>query len=521
MCIRDTLESTDIGKNFLTKFPQMMVLEKVEGHARHTGKHAAGIFLSNTPIKNFCAVDRDGVVMMDKHDVEGIGGLKIDCLGLRMLSVIGDCLEMIGMSREELLQIDLEDEKAFDVLNRHHFAGIFQFEGYALQSLTKQMKVEEFNDVVAITSLARPGPLHCGGATAFIARRVGDEPVTHMHPMVAPFTQDTLGTIVYQEQVMEIGRAVGKLSWEDVSKLRKAMSKSLGEEFFNQYWLKFEKGASENGIESKDAKLIWDSMCTFGSWAFNKSHAVSYGMISYYCCWLKAYHPLEYAASNLMHSKDDASAVKMLRELVKSGYEYAEFDKDLSEENWSIKDGKLVGGFLNIKGVGAVTAGKMVKAREGGKALTAGEIKKLATATTPYGDIFETERRFGDYYVNPERYKINSQHPDHISSIQDEGEYIFIGKLVAKNLRDLNEYKSVVERGGKLVKNNPLLLNFTVEDDTDSIICTINRWDYPKVGKKIAEEAQLGQYFLIKGSISGGWRKVNVDKIRWLNMEDK
>lgn len=698
MCIRDTLETTDVGKEFLQKNPQMAILSKIEGHARHTGKHAAGIFLSNSPIRDFCSVDRDGVVMMDKNDVEGIGGLKIDVLGLRTLSVIDDCLKMIGMEREDLLEIDLEDPKAFEMFNTQRFAGIFQFEGYALQSLTKQMVVEEFNDVTAITSLARPGPLHCGGATSFIARRVGDEPVTYMHPMLEEHTKDTLGTIVYQEQVMMIGRDVGDLSWEDVSKLRKAMSKSLGEEFFNKYWLTFEEGAAKKGIETKDARMIWDNMCTFGSWAFNKcllmntkvrmgatggstpewmtieelyekyvlnptswmksrmpvvqslhpdgriyphkvkaiyrngdkevntytfedgteisctkdhkfmingmwgaigsaiagddfaksdyekqkyklttgqgniapsnlawlcpschkkghvtgsvklvsisapftgmtydiemeehhnfiidggiithnSHAVSYAMISYYCAWLKAYHPLEFSASALIHSKDDASAVKMLRELVKAGYEYKEFDKDLSEINWSIKDGMLIGGFINIRGVGEKTAERMVKARNGGKALTAGDIKKVATAETPYGDIFETDRRFGEYYKSPEKFKIKSQHPDFISSIQDEGDYIFIGKLISKNLRDLNEYKSVVERGGKIVKHNTLLLNFTVEDDTDSIICTINRWDFQKTGKIIAETAPIGQYFLIKGRITGSWRKINVDKIRWI-----
>ena len=135
------------------------------------------------------------------------------------------------------------------VLNKEKYAGIFQFEGYALQSLTRQMQIYDFEDIASITALARPGPLTSGGTTQYIQRRVGSSPIEYLHPMTEEVTKVTKGVVVYQEQVMNIARDVGKLSWEDVSQLRKAMSKSYGEEFFDRYWKRFKVGAEENNID--------------------------------------------------------------------------------------------------------------------------------------------------------------------------------------------------------------------------------------------------------------------------------
>ena len=160
-------------------------------------------------------------------------------------------------------------------MNDERYAGIFQFEGYALQSVTRQMKVHSFEDIAAITALARPGPLNSGGTAEYIKRHIGAAPVEYLHPLTEEITKGTNGVVVYQEQVMMIARDVGKLSWEDVSSLRKAMGRSLGQEFFDTYFQKFNEGAKENGIEENEATFIWDQINTMGSWAFNRSHAVA------------------------------------------------------------------------------------------------------------------------------------------------------------------------------------------------------------------------------------------------------
>ena len=513
-CIRDTFETLDIGKSLVEKYPGLRAAEAVENHSRHSGKHAAGIIVLNDSVKNYCSVNKDGIAQIEKDDAEKLNILKIDALGLRTLSIIEDCLQEIGKSKEFLLNVNLEDEKTFKIFNDEKFAGIFQFEGYALQSLCKQMGVNKFLDIAYITTLARPGPLHSGGTTEFIKRHTGEEEVTHLHPMTKRWTEDSHGVIIFQEQVMQIARNVGKLSWEDTSSLRKAMSKSLGEEFFNRYWELFKEGAKDQGIEEKEAKNIWEHMCTFGSWAFNKSHAISYAMISYWCGYLKAHHSKEFAVACLRNAKDDDQIIKLLRELVKEGSEYIPFDKDKSQLTWSVQDGKIVGGLLGVKGIGPKNAEDIINRRKTGKALTSRQDVLVHNPEIPYMDVFECETKFGDYYKNPKRYNILTGEVSYVKDINENGEYIFIGKMKERNLRDLNEYGNLVKRGGRKIEGNNLFLNLTFEDDTDMIIATIDRFKYLRFGKLILEQSKIGDYFLIKGDIRNNWRKIFITNIR-------
>jgi len=518
MCIQDSLESTDIGKQYITKYPEMAISSLMEGHAKHSGVHAAGILVANEPIDQFCTVDpKVGVAQIDKHDAEDLNLLKIDVLGLRTLSVLEDACRLAGIPFDALYDLELDDQRVFDLLNKGQLSGVFQFEGYALKSLARQMTIEHFDDIVAITSLARPGPLHNGGATDYINRRTGREHVTYIHPSIEPFTKETYGTVVFQEQVMRIVRDIGNFDWSDTTNIRKAMSKSFGDEYFSGYWDKFKNGAAKLGMDEETADKIWKNIMTFGSWAFNKSHAVSYALISYWCGWMKARYPLEYATACLNNARDDDQSVKMLRELVVEGFKYKPVDIVHSEAKWSVQDGLLVGGMMNIIGVGEKTAADIFRRRSNGDMLTKGQMNKLTNPVTPFDDIFEAKRRWGDMYANPQNYKIKSMPVSHIIDVQDEGMYIVIAKLKEKNLRDLNEYASVVKRGGKLIKQNPLFLNMTMEDDTDAIIVTVSRWNYQKFGKAIAETGKEGDWYLIKGEVKDNWRKIYVKQLRKLS----
>lgn len=514
-CIQDTFETTEVGKNFIEKYPQMKVVEKIENHARHTGVHAAGIIVCNEPVKKFCGIDpREGTAMLDKYSAEEINILKIDVLGLRTLNVLQSALESVGLDNEYLYNLPLEDEEAFEVFNGMQLSGIFQFEGHSLQSLCRQMGIHSFDDIVAITSLARPGPLHSGGATEFIRRRTGKEKVVYMHKSIEPFTEETYGVVVYQEQVLKISREVGKLSWEDTNQLRKALSKSLGEEFFNKYQMRFVEGAKQNKIDEKDADTIWKNMCTFGSWAFNKSHAVSYGLISYWCAHLKAHHPLEFAVSCLNYARDEDQTIKLLRELVNEGYQYKAFDEQKSQLQWTVQNDVIVGPLTGVKGIGKKTAEQIINKRQKGQDPTPRQQTLLQIGVTPWDDVFETRHRFEEWFADPRKYKITSGPLTEIINIQENGEFVFIGKLKEKNLKDLNEYGNLVKRGGRRIERNSIMLNLVFEDDTDKIICSINRFSYPKIGKPIIEHGKIGDYYLVKGKINNDWRKLQVERLK-------
>ncbi len=517
-CILDTFESLEVGKKTLEKFPELAVAAKIEGHARHCGQHAAGILITAHPISNYCSVDmKTGATMIDKKDAEELNLLKIDALGLRTLSVIQDTLDSIGWTREQLLAHSLSDQKALDIIREGKFSGIFQFEGFALQNVTRQMPIERFEDLCVITALARPGPLTSGGTSEFIKRRTGQKETVYLHPLAEEITRDTYGVIVYQEQVMQIARIVGKLSWEDVSNLRKAMSKSLGKEFFDTFKVRFVAGAAEHGIEEKDAGVIWDNINTMGSWAFNKSHAVAYGLVSYWCCVMKAHFPLEFAAACLRNSKDEEQVVNIIRELVREGFTYKTFDKEKSVKNWAAVEGELVGGLLNVKGIGEKMADDILKRRAAGVELTTRQKSLIENPVTPFDNIFEAREKWGELYDNPEKHNI-SEAPIEIANIteHEDGQYVFIGKLMSKNLRDLNETINLQKRGGKRLEKFTQSLNFDAADDTGKIRCTINRFDYPRLGKPIVEEGKIGDWFIFRGTVRKGFLQVTVKKWRKL-----
>ena len=516
MCISDTFADVEVGKEALAKFPQIKIAEKMEYHARHSGIHAAGILVTDDPVSNYCSVSaQNGAAQIDKKDAEELNLLKIDALGLRTLAVLQDVLDQVGWSRDDLLNFPKDDKAALAVLNDERYAGIFQFEGYALQSVTKQMQVHNFEDIVAITALARPGPLNSGGTAEYIKRHTGEAPIKYLHPLAEGITKVTNGVVVYQEQVMEIGRKIGKLSWEDVSSLRKAMGRSLGQEFFDTYFHKFKEGAAENGIEENKARKIWDQINTMGSWAFNRSHAVAYAMVSLWCCALKSRFPLEFAAACLRNVKDDGQGIRLLREVAQEGLSYKPFDKFKSKINWSVQDGELIGGLIGIKGIGPKMAKDIVERRDLKQPLTPRQEKLLDHGHTPYDDVFECERRFGHIKADPAAHKIVTP----ITDIQDldannPGTFVFFGKLKEKNLRDMNEASNLQRRGGRLVEKNNLWLNLILEDDTGQVMCTVDRFKYDRLGKQISDLGKLGDWYLVKGRMNERFRKIYVEKYR-------
>lgn len=510
--IMDTFTQLEVGQRFIEKYPAMKIATDLENHAHHTGMHSAGVIITNEPIAKYVAKDlRTNTVQVDKYDAELINLMKIDALGLKTLSIISDCLDSIGWPYERLLKHPLDDDKAYEVLRKNMFCGIFQYEGQALQTLARRVNINQFDDISALTALARPGPFASGAANDWVMRRAGKQPITYVHPSMERYTKDTYGIIVYQEQVMICAREIGLLSWEDVSTLRKAMSKSFGVEYFDRYWQRFKQGAISQGIEEPNARIMWDGINKFGSWAFNKSHAVAYGMMSYFCCVLKATHPIEFALATIRNTQDVSSVTRYLRELDRAGYGFKNCDPVLSEESWSFKDGAFLGGLTNIKGIGRIKAQSILLARQCGM-----PFKFPDPIVTPFDNIFEGRERFADLIANPRAHGILYHPRSDLIDLDDdyEGNIVFIAKLMHRNERSLNEIMFLEQRGG-VKMDNDRWLNILLEDDTATVYAVISRYKYHQWGVKLINEYNIGDWFIFGGKAKQG-RRVYIDKYKFI-----
>lgn len=516
-CLVDTLNETDPGRQLIEKYPAIVLAGDIEGHASHTGMHAAGVIVCNDPISHYATVV-GGMAQLDKIDAEKLNLLKVDVLGLRTLGV----LEGSGCVTQELIyNLPLNDPEVFRIINSGKFSGVFQWEGQALQSLTRQINVTTFDDMTHITALARPGPLGGGAASRFIARHRHEEQVDVAHPSMHPYLDETYGLVLYQEQVIRIARDIGGLSWEDTTALRKAMSKSYGKEFFDQYAAKFVMGAAAHGLKKPEALAVWDQINSMGSWSFNKSHAVAYAMVSYWTAWLKAHHPLEYAASALRNAANEEGAFNMLREIVAEGVEYVPFDVDLSEEGWCVKGGKLIGGFLGLKGVGPSTAAAMIAERSRSGKLTAKQTAKLDKAKLIFGELYPAHALWGKYYDDPEGSGLQrGSRVINIGDMPESGNVVFIGRLASKDSRDYNEAVRLARRNGKRMTGPTLFLDMRVADDSTltPFLCRIDRYDYEPLGRLILEYGREDHHwFLIRGEKLANFPMVQIHRIRCLN----
>lgn len=531
--LEDTLKMTGPGRDVLEGWPEMIIAAKMEGHPRHYSQHAAGVVVASEAISNFVAVDhRTNATMCDKGDAEGrLGLLKIDALGLTQLSVFEDALGMAGMTMEDLQRVPIDDAAAFDVLNRGEFSGIFQWNGSALQSLTKQIKVDRFDDVVAISALARPGPLATGGSTQWAVRRMGGKGGGSLHPMLDELTKETYGVVVYQEQVMRIVREMGGMSWEDTSSIRKAMSKTMGNEFFAKFKVKFVEGAGKNGVPPEIAAEIWDQINTFGAWAFNKSHAVAYGYISYWCCWLKAHFPFEFAAATLTHESDPSRQIQMLKEMRQEGYDYVPVDAKLSEEKWTAGqvNGRkvLVGPLSNVKGIGPKLVNQIIGARSRGEPLPSRAEKLLANPETKIDSLTPIDDAIKRLLPDPAARNIHTPRTliKDLFPSEEPYEALLFCVPIKINPRDENEIVNLQRRNMQEITDGLTeFLQLRVIDDTGEIMAKVNRFNFGKIGREIINKGRPGKsVWAFKGklyTVGDGFMIFSVSSARYIGDVD-
>ncbi len=512
-CLQDTLETTEPGKQFIAQYPQAASASLLEGHASHSGVHAAGLLVCNDEITNYATVDQHGIAHVDKHSAEKLGLLKIDVLGLRTLGVLED--SRVGI---DWYNLPFDDPATYEVFNNNRMCGIFQFEGNALRSISNNIHFKTINEIDAVTALARPGPFSSGVTEKYIKRHNGEKYVP-IHPKVEAIMAETYGLPLYQEHTLAIVRDIGKFGWNETSFVRKAISKRQGVEFFKKFYPPFLEGAMSQGIPEKAAEEVWELINAMGAWQMNKAHTYSYAVISYWTAYLKAHHPLEFAAANLRNAKDEDSAIELLREMVREGIEYVPFDLELSEANWSVQNGKLYGGFLALKGIGESKAAKLIEARNN-KSLTQKQLDEIAKCENTFGDIFPFHSKYGHLYDNPHENGIAGKLWD-IGELEEgiphKEERVFIGEIIHKNARDANEEVNVKKRNGKVETGPTNFVDVRLRDDTGMIGGRIGRFDYERCGRELLEKVPIGAHILVRAKFFNGIRYAFITKWRRLD----
>ncbi len=297
---------------------------QLEDLTRNAGKHAGGVVIAPSPLSDFCPLfaehDADGrgrnpVTQFDKDDVEAVGLVKFDFLGLRTLTIIDWAVKAINARRaaagEDALDIaalPLDDRPSYELFARGDTVAVFQFESRGMRELLKRAKPDTFEDIIALAALFRPGPLGSGMDKDWVDRKHGNAEVTYPHPSLEPVLSPTYGVIVYQEQVMQIAQVLAGYTLGGADMLRRAMGKKKPEEMAKER-AKFEAGSAANGIDPKVATSIFDLMEKFAEYGFNKSHSAAYALVAYQTAWLKVHYPAEFMAAVLSSDMDNTDKV--------------------------------------------------------------------------------------------------------------------------------------------------------------------------------------------------------------------
>jgi DNA polymerase-3 subunit alpha len=350
---------------------------KLEDLTRNAGKHAGGVVIAPGPLSDYAPLFSENgaegmVTQFDKDDVEKVGLVKFDFLGLRTLTIIDWAVKAINARRSrknetalDLAQLPLDDPAVFDLLKKARTVAVFQLESRGMQGMLKDAKPDCFEDIIALVSLYRPGPMDL--IPSFCARKQGREPIEYPDQRVEPVLRETYGIMVYQEQVMQMAQIVGGYSLGGADLLRRAMGKKVHAEMAKHRAI-FRDGAAKNGADERKADAIFDLMEKFAGYGFNKSHAAAYALVSYQTAWLKTHYPAEFMAAVLSADMDNTDKiVNFLGEARALGLKVLPPDITVSGYLFEATDEKTICyGLGAVKGVGRGAVESIVEARQRG-----------------------------------------------------------------------------------------------------------------------------------------------------------
>jgi len=371
--LAERLEKEDEVKTLLA------LAQKLEGMTRNVGMHAGGVLIAPGKLTDFCPLyqqpgSTSAVSQYDKDDVEAIGLVKFDFLGLATLTILELAREMIvkrhkGQENFAFENIPLDDVATYKLFSDGRTESVFQFESRGMQGMLKDARPSRLEDLIALNALYRPGPMDL--IPSFVARKHGREVVEYPHPLVEKVLSETYGIMVYQEQVMQTAQVLGGYSLGGADLLRRAMGKKKAEEMAEHREI-FRKGAGVNGLSEEKADEVFDLMEKFAGYGFNKSHAAAYSLLAYHTGWLKVHFTAEFFCANMTIEMDDTDKLKVLFEdALKFGISFDPPDVNRGTHRFEPVSDKVIRyGLGAIKGTGQQAIDAIVKAREEGGPFT-------------------------------------------------------------------------------------------------------------------------------------------------------
>lgn len=533
--IEDTIEQFEAAAAVVERYPDIMKATALEGNIKGMGVHASGLVLANGPITDVCALyEREvkgelvQVISLDKYDAERQGLIKVDILGLNTMTMISRALRMLGLRVSDLYEIPLDDPAVIKGFHDNDVVAIFQFDGRAMRSVNAELQPDNFKEICDVNALARPGPLHNNASAAYIDIKKGRKEPERLHPVYDEIASQTNYQIVYQEQILRIVREIGGFDWTAASYIRKIISKKLGEQEFSRQWSRFWEGAQTLGIDEETAKKIWGLCITSGSYAFNAAHCCAYGMLAYWCMWLKIHHPVEFYVASLSTYDPKKHQLNLLRDALKHGIVAEPPDVNLSGASWTAAEGRLLGGFGQVPTIGEKTGQLIVDWREdatsekpqatwddllaikGIGAKTVEKFHEFATQEDPF-EIQKLHRILEGVKKDIRRW--NLPRPTHTSlevpySRGRDTQVTWVGMLRHRNLRDL--FESNFARTGEALDpkevKDPELREWVIGvgyDEDELVTITWDRWKYPRFKKAIWEIRLDHDVILVRGVKKG------------------
>ncbi len=380
--LQDAIDKTPDLQREIAHSPQFARLIdyalRLENNIRNTGKHAAGVVIAPRKLTEFMPLYKtreDITTHFEKEEVENIGLLKMDILGLKTLTIIRNIIQEVR-EREgkaiDLENIPLLDAKTFKIFQKGDTDGIFQFESSGMRDYLKKSKPSKIEDLIVLNALYRPGPLQSGMADVYVNRKLGREKIAFLFPELEEILQDTCGIIVFQEQVMQISVRIAGFSMSEADEMRKIMGKKEVSKMPAQE-RKFLERAARKGYDKKKVEALFGQMKTFAEYGFNKSHSTAYAYLAYQTAFLKAHYPVYFMSAHLSSEADKTTTsskiIQYISESKKMGIAILPPDINRSRETFLVEgDGAIRFGLIGLKNVGSAALAIILKARaEGGE----------------------------------------------------------------------------------------------------------------------------------------------------------
>ncbi len=349
------------------------IASRLQGLIRQTGVHAAGVVIAPDTLTKYIPLSRskegDVTTQYEMGQVEKLGLLKMDFLGLKTLTIIDKTVKMVKERRGiniDVKKIPLDDKETFKLLQNGNTVGVFQLESRGMRDLMRRLKPETFEDIIALVALYRPGPLNSGMAESYIRRKHGIEPVNYEFPELKEYLEETYGLFIYQEQIMQIASVLAGYSLGEADLLRRAMGKKK-KEIMEEQRATFIRRAVERGYPREKVERIFNDIEKFAEYGFNKSHSAAYAFIAYITAYLKAHFIHELMATMMSIDYDNTDEiVKLIKDCRENGIEVLPPDVNRSESLFTIEGNNIRFGLAGIKGVGEKAAEEIVRARKEG-----------------------------------------------------------------------------------------------------------------------------------------------------------